>query len=423
MENVLVIGLGILLIDVILRLYLLYKELQFSKKKYDDEEELRKKHEKWLSTETMKLKEVAVPLGESIQKELVKDVTWLTTAMIQAKIGTNSKTLFGERLSHFEIEKKFIAEKFVPLLLNRCQNHINNGKEVCLLIDSGTTLFDFFEVLSEGIVSCSYKKQTWIDKLYISTNNLPGIEIAMEKGRVNPQDRFSPLAFKCHFLPGEPLAIYGAVTGNVTIDSLKNLKRDFKYIFDLQKEIKDPVFIGITVGNWIRIRRSQHFCPVPMARGKGHLAFKQEIVNCSDEVFVISPLGKVFKNVGNDEINEQLGLNSCFNYPDEERYDDLDIKDDNELTNPKKIKLVSTSRSEQDYLLHGHSESLKTLLKPDEGISMKGNKIENVNHIMFPFPKIPDNRYFEIEMEFPHKITRNPEFLKHFFSVNPNAVI
>ncbi|MEI6089921.1 MAG: hypothetical protein WCR42_05690 [bacterium] len=418
LNYVLIIGLTILLIDVILRLILLRNELSFNRRKYDEEKTLRDKHQKWLKDETTKLKVVAQPLSVHLKKELTKDVTWLTSAMIQAKVGPDSKTLFLERLGHFEVEKKFIAEKFVPLLLARCKQHIEKDKKVCLLIDSGTTLYDFFEKLSDDIVNIKLKKQDWIDNVFVATNNLPGLQVAMEKGRINPNDRFSQIAFKCHLFPGEPLSIYAAVTGDVTIEALDGLKKNFKHTFGLKEDPKDIVFIGITVGNWIRIRRNMPHCPVPMARGKGHLAFKQKIVECSDEVFVIAPLGKVFKNVGDEEINAELGLKKDFVYPDDEIYDDLSIENDNPLTNPSKIKLVSTSRVEYKNLLFTHSEALRPLLKPDEGGSMSEYDIKLVNHIMFPFYNLPDNKYFEEETEFPHKSTRNSKFLRIFFNVH-----
>jgi hypothetical protein len=41
-----------------------------------------------------------------------------------------------------------------------------------------------------------------------------------------------------------------------------------------------------------------------MARGDEHLRVKQTFVEKADEVFVVSPLGKIFVDYGKDEVNE-----------------------------------------------------------------------------------------------------------------------
>lgn len=117
----------------------------------------------------------------------------------------------------------------------------------------------------------------------------------MESGRINPSNRYSDLAIKCHLLPGVPLPIYSTVTGLETNEALERLRK---------KAGDNAFFIGLVTGNWIRLRRSDPPCPVPLARGLGHRKFKQVLINQSDEVYVVTPLGKILVKVPPDEVNK-----------------------------------------------------------------------------------------------------------------------
>ena len=238
LNYVLIIGLSILFIDIILRLWLLWNEIRFNRIKYLEEKKVRDEQKQWLESETLKLTEVAKPLAVNIKKELIQDISWLAASMQQVKLGTDSKTLFKDRLGHFEIEKKFIADEFVPLLLERCKQFISENKKVCLIIDSGTSLYDLLDKFSEETVRLSHSQENWIDNILVATNNLPGVQIAMEKGRMNPTDRFSKLSFKCHLFPGEPLSIYAAVTGTETNEAIVQLKQKLVNMFLLVLQLE-----------------------------------------------------------------------------------------------------------------------------------------------------------------------------------------
>ena len=68
-------------------------------------------------------------------------------------------------------------------------------------------------------------------------------------------------------------------------------------------------------------------------------------------------------------------------------------------------------------LLKGNVATEQTL-EAIETIEKKLDTFEDIEHILFPFNKLPDDLYFEKETEFPHKNTRKPAFMQRFFSVN-----
>lgn len=408
---VLIIGLFILATDIVLRFVLHRNEIRFKQKKFEEEKDIWQKKMDWMKNESANMKELAEPIAVNLKEQLMRDTSWLSASLHQAKIGSDSKTVFNDRLGHFQMEKRVIMEQFIPLLLERCKHHIEHGnRKVCLLIDSGTTLFEFFEKFSEECVRLYNVKEKWLDELLVATNNLPGVQVAMEKGRINPNDRFSEMAFKCHLFQGSPLAIYAAITGKETDEAITTLKNKLK------SNSEEVLFIGITVGNWVRIRRSEPQGPIPMVRGEGHSSFKQALLENCDEIFVISPLGKIFLRESNPDINSALGL-SVTTDPHKEAYKDVNIT--REMV--KKIKLVTTGREEKR-ILYKHSLILEKLLKfyPYSNINISSESIEKMDHIRFNFDELPEYSYFEKETEFPHKSTRKPEFMKRFFHVSMN---
>ncbi len=424
MTFVLAVGLGILLLEVFFKLYLGSKEQKLNEKRYNEEKKHLDSNRKWIDRQTVKLENVSVILGRQIKDELARDSYWLSSALVNAGISAESRTLFAERLCHFRKEKELIAKKFVPQLIDRCKEFINNKENyVCLLIDSGTTLYYLFKVLSECLVKRTLNREAWIDNLFILTNSLSGIQVVMEKGRANPNERYSQLAFRCHLLPGEPLPIYAAITGKMTRTTMEEVRDNIAVLFDDDDESRsktkiDPdktKYIGLTTGNWVRINESGTRCPVPMARGKGHFKFKQALVNVSDEVFVIAPLGKIFKQAELKDINNDLGLTENAPEPDEECYEEVQIKEDkNGRPYSYKIKLVSTQRIE-GRLLHTHSAVVTSMLKPDEEILSKSQDIEEVKHLLFPFDDLPSDERFEMEIEFPHPTTRETNFREKYY--------
>lgn len=320
-----------------------------------------------------------------------------------------AQSLFEERKSHFREEKQHLADHFITPLLQRCQALAAGGKQVYLLIDSGTTLYPFFERLGEATVRAYNNGEKWIEKLFVETNNIPGVEMLMQAGRVNPNNRYSPLAINCDLLPGVPLPIYSALTGRKTVAALQQLREETK---------DDVVFIALTTGNWIRLRRTPPVCPVPLARGIGHLEFKQALIDYSDEIFVVTPLGKVFVDVPPGDVNVALGFDEKRPDPDKQPYHEVQISNEKAVH----MKMISTARS-PGCVLSDHSTRVRALLGVDTldlGIILKRfpeTSVAELQHLIFPFDRLPRDWFLQIETEFPHSHTRNEVFMHNFFFV------
>ncbi len=405
-----IVALIILGWDLYMRRRIMYSELDIQERKLIASEEEKKSWQRWLEKERMELGKMYKPLSELIAKDLIANSEWAVQAIEKAKLGPYSQTLFGDRSSHFREEKENIASRFVPLLLSRCKSLIEKEeKNIYLILDSGTTLLPFFTLLGKRSVQAydNNDKNPWIDKITIITNNLPGIETLMEVGRPKHTNRYSRLAVNCHLLPGVPLPIYSAVTGEETE----------KALIELHKQVKDSIgdkaiFIGITTGNWIRIRKSDPRCPIPLARGEGHLKLKQELLNASDELFVIAPLGKIFANSSLKSVNRLLGLKSEDIDPEKKEYDELNI-DDNKAS---VVKLVTTFRRD-GRLLQNLSRYIQGQLQVDERVDEEkfiNAKTGEIDNIVYLFDDLPKEEYLEREMEFPHLHTRKDEFTEIF---------
>lgn len=365
--------------------------------------------------ETTSTKQVSIDASPKVIKTISNEVTkQLRTEMTTflMNFAPQSKSLFEERVSHFREEKQFLANHFITPLLNRCQEYVERGKQVHLIIDSGTTLYPFFKKLAEASLRAYANREKWIDNFFIETNNIHGIIMLMDSGRVNSNDRYSPLAINCDLLPGTPLPVYSALTGKKTIAALQQLRGEVG---------QDAVFIALTTGNWIRLRRSMPSCPIPLARGIGHLEFKRALIDFSDEIYVVTPLGKVFIGVPPGDVNTALGFDEKHLAPDRQPYYEVNISDEKAAN----IKIVTTSR-ELGCVLSEQSTKVRTLLGVDtlainEVLQEFYKKpIAESPHIIFPFGDIPNDWYLQTEAEFPHPHTRNDIFMQKFFFVPPN---
>jgi len=424
------VGLAILAVDVYLR-----KKQQSREAKWREEQQIREiewrkerndaekeRFKEWIGN-TDKL--------ATIIKNKLIDSSLLYSH--KTKIDSEYESIFNDRKMHYADEKKFIANKFVPLLMDRCEYLLEkNKKNVCLLVDSGTTMCEFLKRFSEeASMRANIEEEEKKEKMSISvaTNNIPGAMVAMEKGRLSSIDRFSKMSFTCHLFQGELLVTYSAVTGDETNAAV---------IEFIEKRREDTIFIGITVGNWVRIRSSEPRVAIPMARGTGHLSFKQTLINYSDEIFVISPLAKIFTK-GEKDINKALKLDDT--KPWKKPYKEIDTKKkiiigerrnvtkidiskDEEKVLLSKIKLVTTDRM-MGMILHEHAFRLKDTFDKKILSSENIDKIINTDNIediesliMFDFNNLPENEVIQTETEFPHIVTQDPNFLKIFFNIS-----
>jgi hypothetical protein len=355
-------------------------------------------------------------------------------------------TVYKVRISHFEDEKLFLAEQFGEYLLARLKRLYTDGQPVILLIDAGTTLFPFFPKLGECAIRARESVRgasSWIDNLTVITNNLTGIHWLMKHGRISPTNPWSEIALRCLLLSGIPLPAYSATTG------LEEVGRAQSFVSSLMPEKllanlltkkrlsknKDtgnglPRVIALITGNWIRIRQTSPRYPVPLARGRGHLSVKQSMIDLADEVYVVSPLGKIFANHAKHEI--ELFLNKLVedqkpHQPHQPQYREVkvempfyqDLGEEESVS--QKIKLVTTYRP-PDYLLSGLSSLLgdetymsASTIQEDNYAKLKDTfAYEAGSNLMFLFDGVPNGTQEQMEAEFPHLNTRNRDFLKKF---------
>ena len=401
-----IVALVILGYDLYMRRKIMKSELELQNKKFDREERERDTWQKWLERERIELGKMYKPLSKLISSDLIADSQWAFEAIQKAKLGSYSQTLFGERSGHFREEKQKIASNFVHHLLSRCKYLIETTKkDIYLIIDSGSTLQPFFELLGRRAVQIhEYKEKQWIDKITIITNNLPGVVSLMEAGRPNPSNRYSGLAINCRLLPGVPLPVYSAVTGKETEGALQNIRTP--------PDSESSLFIGLTTGNWIRIRKTDPRCPVPLARGERHRAFKQKLLDISDEVFVVSPLGKIFANASNENVNKLLGLSEGSSDPEKMAYEELEITSEK----AKSVKIVTTYRKD-GRLLQNLSRYIQGQLQISENIDeneFARAPLGEAKNLIYLFDDLPKEVYLEKGIEFPHMHTRKEGFIEPF---------
>ncbi|MBI5909839.1 MAG: hypothetical protein HY848_07795 [Betaproteobacteria bacterium] len=390
-----------------MRRHIAAEELALQRQRFEREDRESEARQQWLERQNITLGEMVKPLADKLVASLVADTRWAADALERAKLGPYTKTLFGERSSHFREEKEHVAERFVPMLLRRCRKLIEeDGKRVFLLIDAGTTLYPFFSRLGEQTVRAWEVGDLWFrdGRLVVVTNNLPGVQLLMENGRPNPGNRYSGLALDCHLLPGVPLPVYSAVTGDETEEAIMKIRSN---------NSGQPIaIISLVTGNWIRIRRTSPRCPIPLARGKGHLKAKQNFVNVADEVYVISPLGKIFASAEREVVNKWLGFDSAQIDLEKQTYEELTVTRDDQV---RKIALISTSRPNHRIL-----SNLSLYLRGQLGVeaidegAFASSPLGEPASILFAFDNLPNEPSLEREVEFPHRHTRRNDFIEFF---------
>lgn len=390
------------------------QKLEFEREKFRAEEEERKALVRFRQQESKRFSRPAADIAEHLAKNLAEDPHWARSALEAAKLLPYTDTLFDERSQHFRAEKRELAALFTPYLLKRCEALTQEGsRDVHLLVDAGTTLYPFFELLGKETSKRFHQGERWLERFHLATNNLPGVEQLIDTGRRTPWDRYSELAVDCQLLPGSPLPIFAAVAGDLTNDAIVALRKA------ATENGKAALFVALLVGNWVRIRGHQPRCPVPMARGDEHRRVKQTLLDNADEVYVVSPLGKLFVDYSNEEVNSALGFDEAAKDRAKTPYSELAIRDEKAAV----TKLVATTRAE-GRILQRHSNrvedaltSLPGKLPPIDEFAVL--PIEEVPHLLFPFDGLPGPRMEEFLVEFPHYHTRTNASLLSMFSAAP----
>jgi hypothetical protein len=387
--------------------------LKFEREKFDAERAERDEWAKARQQQLGKFSALSSELAEGISRQLVDDPHWAAVALEAAKFLPYQDTLFGERAQHFKEEKEELARVFCPMLLARCRNTIETtGREVYLAVDAGTTLLPFFKLIGIETVRAVQQGEEWPKHFHLVTNSLPGVEELMRTGRRTQYDRYARLAIDdCQLLPGVPIPLFAAVAGQETEDAIARLRKR-------AGGTDHAVVMAIVVGNWVRIRRSTPRCPVPMARGVAHLGVKNALIRNADEVFVISPLGKVFVGQSNANVNRALGFGQARDV-EKEPYAEATIDDDRAPS----VKLLSTCRG-PGRILHRHSNRLEDELGAAVGEDIDPARfatspINKLPHYLVPFNHLPGYSALEFEVEFPHPHTRTKKEFLDMFSVTP----
>lgn len=393
-------------------------ELGFQKEKHTDDKKIREEQEKWLLQQKERLLDVSKKIAELAAKELANpnNVDWAVNVMQRAKLGHHAQSIFGDRFMHFEKEKRHLASQFVPILLDRCCAHVKQEKKVFLLIDAGTTMTHFFEQIADKSLVRYERGEDWFSDLQIATNNLPGVEIFTKHGRIKPHNPYSKLVIECELFPGMILPVFAMVTGDETVRAINEFRSRQESIHGADR----VYFIDLVVGNWICTGRHEPYLPIPLARGFKHGDIKEALIRQADEIFVVTPLGKIFCRADSETVNPALECTGNTTESSVEPYREVKIDADR----ASRIKLVSTSRK-ATRVLGRHSDRVKDMfsIKADShSETYATDTITDLPHVMYEFNDLPDNWHDEFDVEFPHEITRREEFVGPHFqtsTVNP----
>jgi hypothetical protein len=340
---------------------------------------------------------ITTEISESISQQLIDNPSWLDRFMDETGV-TYRASVYGKRIGHFFYEKRRIAKEAVDKVEEYL--HKNESTQYCLLIDSGTTTYPVFQEITNRLHHKT-TRELWRSRVCIVTNNIPGMQYLMKNGKDDPNDDYSELIIDCFLVPGKPLSVYAAITGNEARkwllglgELLSNWKRD-----DMKVEV-----LGFVTGNYMA-RHEAHGRKdyYPVARGEGHVEIKKTIVEISDEVFLLSPLMK-FSFAGVDLLNRVNGFDidrseedRAKQNPRRVKYEEIPMADDKKRT-------FFTTKRPRDAKFQRFSEGLYFELVDrykSNSIVMPEFDIRRLN------PHIQENPHLEIEREIPHDDLRS----------------
>lgn len=343
---------------------------------------------------------ITTEISQSISQKLIENPSWLDRFMDETGV-TYSASVYGKRIGHFFYEKRKIAEAAV----NRVEEYLkrDDSTRYCLVIDSGTTLYPVFQEITHRLRQEAVSR-LWRERVCIVTNNIPGLQYLMKNAKENHNDDYSEIAIKCFIIPGKPLSVYAAITGDQSTSWLNNLKgflnskdimEDWKSSQDSHIEIKVLTFV---TGNYIaRKVEDNKISYHPVARGEGHVEIKRTMVEVSSEVFVLAPLMK-FSFAGVDLLNsvndfdvDREEVKKAKQYPKRVKYEEVTIPGD------KKCVFFTTKRP-RGAIFEEFSHHLRSELMTN----YKGCVVMPEFDIRYWNPSIEGNRHLEVARELPH---------------------
>jgi len=370
--------------------------------------------------------DTARELQESLQENLVSAVTehlrskpeWAEAAINAASLMDPVVSVYIQRVHHFHSEKKTLSENFVPWLIERILFYARQSRDVYLVVESGTTL----KATLDEIGPQFHRKQEFAElraeQIQIVTNNFPGAEsYEAYASKTKVGERLLEAVVPCHLVPGRALREYSAVVG-------ARAEAYLRACCPTEQRLRDAVYLGLVVGNWVMLE-GRPARPVPLARGEGHKSFKEVVLETCDEVFVLTPLCKIFHSNPEKSPTESL---SEFNHdffegavaPTEKgEYERVSVSDGQLEKNS--VKLVTTWRSVPMSIVATHSVGVIASLyvAPKEDYSIYVDKpIAAIPHFFYKHDTHSD-RTFEDQLraELPHKRTRAPDFRAKYFHI------
>lgn len=205
-------------------------------------------------------------------------------------------SVYGNRSSHFRPEKIILAGEAVNRLDSYLDEPEKDDLKFCVFIDSGTTTYHIFRQICRKMLDKNRRKK-WAERVCLITNNLLGLQYLMMYCKEDPTDERSEIALKCFFLPGKPLTPYIAVASDETVEWLsKNVETLLKKEWNLgEAECTYQTISFIGASYFVRHKANNEGDELgyyPVAREEGHVKIKKELVNLSDEVFIVAPLMK-----------------------------------------------------------------------------------------------------------------------------------
>lgn len=392
------------------------KEIKNNPNNVEHEDESVQK-EKTANEESFRLtKNLLDEISRNVVSILNKDHIWLDRYMDE--IGaTYTGSIFGQRITHFAYEKKALAKIAVNFLEEKLIR--DEIKKCCLLIDSGTTMYHIFceicnKILEyqESNVENNANLDIWTNRVFIITNNLPGIQYLIKncKSKTNENQMVN-----CLILPGKPLPEYAAVTGQESTKFLEeeNVREIIRRRMKVEED--DYKIISFLASNYM-VRHNyiengvqkDRFCPV--ARRGGHYEIKDMYVKLSDEIYLISPLSKFsyatcdqLNDLNEFNINEKTQSDEAEKNPSKVMYSEIELVEEKLA---EKCTFFITKRVEND-MFGLFSRSLK-----DDLINTYGVKkviIEKDFKLEYWIPVNREDetyRDLEIRREIPHKSLR-----------------
>lgn len=385
----------------------------------------------------LKIKNLDLTSKQIDEKSISNEIANKIVPHLSNKIGL-SDSVFEAREEHYKQEKEILAVHVFAILEERIRYLKSKGKNVQIILDSGTTIAPILEIMGR---KASNDKEAWPNKVEVITNNIRGLQHLLKyrknysKSQSEEQDdRYLQTPFECSVLPGKVLSAYQAIVGNHTFRALAALARGSEGVLG---KVKEPFYtMTVTTGNYVLVEDYTRKL-MPIARADLHPHFKAGLYCISDEVYVVAPLGKILRNEKQDQ-NSLSSLLNNFN-------DDLGYSDNEEIESLKKYKLVNpellkghftskmvknqsleswnkktilvtTNREKGRALLAPHVENIKRYFLPYNSEINFQEKIKEIPHLSITdFNEIPPWYTNQIEVEIPHENLRE-HISKYFFT-------